>query len=119
MNLYQYLSPRSNHPPGMIKGIIYSLMKTYKNQNTYTKDYLDVVLKLFNCHAARGWNRTILKRMILESNSKLERNLLLPRCLTPYTTSSPPQNVSNSPGLAIHLSRVGKISKKKPTTLES
>ena len=45
MNLYQYLSPRSNHPPGMIKGIIYSLMKTYKNQNTYTKDYLDVVLK--------------------------------------------------------------------------
>ena len=44
MNLYQYLSPRSNHPPGMIKGIIYSLLKTYKNQNTHTEDYLDVVI---------------------------------------------------------------------------
>ena len=31
MNLYQYLSPMSNHPPGMMKGIIYSLLKTYKN----------------------------------------------------------------------------------------
>ena len=46
MNLYQYLSPRSNHPPGMIKGIIYSLLKTYKTQNTYTEDNLDVVTKL-------------------------------------------------------------------------
>ena len=46
MNLYQYLSPRSNHPPGMIKGIIYSLLKTYKNQNTHTEDYLDIVIKL-------------------------------------------------------------------------
>ena len=104
MNLYQYLSPRSNHPPGMIKGIIYSLMKTYKNQNTYTKDYLDIVLKLFNRHAARGWNRTVLKRMILESNSKLERTLLLPRCLTPYTTSPALQNTSSSPNrLFIHM----------------
>ena len=104
MNLYQYLSPRSNHPPGMIKGIIYSLLKTYKNQNTYTEDYLDVVIKLFDRHAARGWNRTVLKRMILESNSKLERKLLLPCCLTPRATSSPPQNILSSQNrLFIHM----------------
>ena len=42
--------------------------------------------------------------MILESNSKLERNLLLPHCLTPHTTSSSPQNVLNSPNrLFIHM----------------
>ena len=36
----------------------------------HTEDYLDVVIKLFNRHAARGWNRTVLKRMILESREK-------------------------------------------------
>ena len=104
MNLYQYLSPRSNHPPGMIKGIIYSLLKTYKNQNTHTEDYLDVVMKLFNRHAARGWNRTVLKRMILESNNKLERKVLLPRCFTPPVASSSSENILDSPNrLFIHM----------------
>ena len=54
MNLYQYLRPMSNHPPDMIKDRIYSLLKTYKNRNTYTEDYLDVMVKLFNRHAARN-----------------------------------------------------------------
>ena len=105
MNLYQYLSPRSNHPPGMIKGIIYGLLKTYKNQNTHTEDYLYVVIKLFNCHAARGWNRTVLKRMILEINSKLERKLLLSHCSTLAVTRSPhTQNILSSPNrLFIHM----------------
>ena len=86
MNLYQYLSPMSNHPPKMIKSIIYSLLKTYKNQNTYSKDYLDVATKLFKRHAARGWDKTVLKRMILESNTKLERKQLPP--LQPATSTS-------------------------------
>jgi len=76
INLRQYLSPMSNHPSGMIKGIIYSLLKTYKNQNTYLEDYLNVVVKLFNHQAARGWNKTVLNRMVLESNSKLEKQSL-------------------------------------------
>ena len=29
LNLYQYIMPRSNHPPGMMQGIIYSLMQNY------------------------------------------------------------------------------------------
>ena len=36
MNLYQCLSSRSNHPPGMMKGIIYSLLKTYLQKPKYT-----------------------------------------------------------------------------------
>ena len=64
MNLYQYLRPMSNHPPDMIKDRIYSLLKTYKNRNTYTEDYLDVMVKLFNRHAARNWNKTVPNCMI-------------------------------------------------------
>ena len=89
----------------MIKGIIYGLLKTYKNKNTHTEDYLDAVIKLFNRHAARGWNRTVLKHMILESNSKLSRKTtLLPHCFTPPATSSTLQNTLNSPNrLFIHV----------------
>ena len=47
LNLYQYISPMSNHPPKMVRGIIFSLMRTYKRQNTKTKDYHDMVIKLF------------------------------------------------------------------------
>ena len=81
-----------------------SLLKNYKNQNTHTEDYLDVVIKLFNRRAARGWNMSVLKHMILESNSKLERKLLLPRCFTLPTTSSPPKIILGGPNrLFIHM----------------
>merc|ERR1711966_82896 len=55
-------------------------------------------------HAARGWNRTVLKRMILESNSKLESQLLLPHCFKPPSASAPPENTfGNSNRLFIHM----------------
>ena len=104
MNLYQYLSPMSNHPPGMMKCIIYSLLKTYKNQNTYLEDYLDVVVKLFNRHAARGRNKAVLKRMILENNDKLERQTLLPAYRTTLPTNSALENTLERPNrLFIHM----------------
>ena len=43
MNLYHYISPSSNHPPKMIRGIVYSLLCTYKLQNSKEEDYLNVV----------------------------------------------------------------------------
>jgi len=101
MNLYQYLSPMSNHPPSMIKGIIYSLLKTYKNQNTYTEDYLDVAVKLFKRHAARGWNKTELKRIILESNSKLEKQSLQPNLSAMF--ANPPEDATSPDRLFIHM----------------
>ncbi|KAL7548762.1 hypothetical protein ACHAWF_012019 [Thalassiosira exigua] len=47
MNLYQYIPPTSAHPPSMMKGLIYSLMRTYRAQNTKREDYLDMAEKLF------------------------------------------------------------------------
>ena len=102
MNLYQYLSPMSNHPPGMMKGIIYSLLKTYKNQNTYLEDYLDVVIKLFHRHAARGWNKAVLKHMILEQNDKLERQTLLPAYTTTLPSNSDLETILERPKQAVH-----------------
>ena len=53
MNLYQYIPPQSAHTPGMIKGIIYSLLCNYYCQNTKQADYEDIVIKLFERFAAR------------------------------------------------------------------
>ena len=97
MYLYQYIISMSNHPPGMIKGIIYSLLKTYKNQNTYFEDYLDVVIKLFNRHAVRRWNKTVLKRMILGSNSKLEKQYLGLQPDLSAVFANLPKDISSSP----------------------
>ncbi len=44
MNLYQYLPPHSAHPPLMLCGMIYSLMKSYYHQNTLHSDYKTTVI---------------------------------------------------------------------------
>lgn len=40
MNLYQYIPPSSAHPKNIMKGIVYSLLRQYKLQNTLKSDYI-------------------------------------------------------------------------------
>ncbi|KAL7552838.1 hypothetical protein ACHAWF_016084 [Thalassiosira exigua] len=54
INLYQYLPPQSAHPPSMMRGIIYSLMKDYPCQNSSQAEYEDMAIKLFKRHVTRG-----------------------------------------------------------------
>jgi len=54
----------------MINGIIYSLLRTYMRQNTREADYQEITLKLFHRHAARGWNKVLLKDLILKADKK-------------------------------------------------
>ena len=54
INLYQYIPPYSAHPKNMIKGILYSLLRTYYIKNTKTNDYLGIVTLLYQRHVARG-----------------------------------------------------------------
>ena len=96
MNLYQYISPSSNHPPKMIAGILYSLLRTYKLQNSREEDYLDVACRLHQRHVARGWDCALLKRLILEADYKLR--LEPPTLPSPVTPPSPdPALLENSP----------------------
>ena len=79
--------PSSPHPPKMIEGIIYSLLRTYKLQNTREEDYLEVACLLHKRHAARGWGRQQLKRLILDADLKLCQH---PPSLPPAVTPAPP-----------------------------
>ena len=48
-----------------------SSQQTSYTQNTYLEDYLDAVIKLFNRHVARGWNKVVFKHMILKIDQKI------------------------------------------------
>ncbi|KAL7524739.1 hypothetical protein ACHAWF_001063, partial [Thalassiosira exigua] len=71
MNLYQYIPPQSAHPPGMVKGIVFGLMRSYFYQNSKEQDYHDMAAKLFSRFVARGWDKATIKALILSSDDKL------------------------------------------------
>jgi len=95
LNLYQYIPPRSAHPPGMMKGIIYGLMRNYKFQNTHESDYHNMAIKLLDRHVARGWSPAIIKEYILSADSRLQSS-------TP-SKSSETKSLSNKERLFLHL----------------
>jgi len=65
LNLYHYIMPQSNHPPNMMKCILYSLMRNYYCQNSKYEDYKHMATKLYNRHVNRGWDRATIKQWIL------------------------------------------------------
>ena len=94
--------PNSNHHPNMIKGIIYSLMRNYKRQNTHYSDYKNMATKLFNRHVARGWNRAFMKDLILQADARLEAQQLQANLPTP-TPILHKEPLSNKERLFLHF----------------
>ena len=95
MNLYQYIPPRSAHPPGMMKGIIFGLMRNYWRQNSREEDYQEMAVKLFQRHIARGWDKSTMKDYILQADLKLQS-------ATP-SKNSQTKVLSNKERVFIHL----------------
>ena len=90
MNLYQYIPPHSAHPPGMIKGIVYGLLRNYFKQNSSESDYIQMAVLLWRRLVARGWNRTYIKSLILSADSKLRSAESQPSTHTPNNRRPPP-----------------------------
>ena len=61
MSLFLYLLAFLAHPQGCLKGTIYSLISRYFTQNTYRKDYIFFVEKLYHNLPNRAWNRAYLR----------------------------------------------------------
>ena len=72
INLYQYITPNSAHPPWMIKGIITSMLRNYFYQNTHRSDYWDVAMKFYTRLRERGWERKTLEPIFIEAHNKFE-----------------------------------------------
>ena len=72
-------------------------------QNTREADYQSVALKLFHRHAARGWNRVLLKDIILKADKKIRQQLSNPPPAPSEASSASPSEDSNKEQLFLHM----------------
>ena len=72
INLYQYITPNSAHPPWMIKGIVTSTLQTYHYQNTHAEDYWDIAMLYYRRLRMRGWDRKTLEPIFVKAHKKIE-----------------------------------------------
>lgn len=96
MNLYLYIPPASAHPTGCIKGTIFGLIRRYKAQNTYRRDFVNLVKLLYRRLIARGWDPSFIRPIFSEACRSAERPL-------PDSTSSSPAKSSTKNRLFIHM----------------
>lgn len=60
LNLHLYLPAASAHPPGVLKGLIFGLIKKYKKQNTHDSDFAAVCKLFYRRLRDRGYSNTVL-----------------------------------------------------------
>lgn len=82
MNLYLYIPPASAHPAGCIKGTVYGLVRRYHAQNTSHHDFVHFVRLLYRRLLLRGWERSLMRKLILEACTSAKRNA--------HTLAAPP-----------------------------
>jgi hypothetical protein len=70
-NPYLYIPPHSAHTPGMIHGIIFSLLKTYYHQNSEYSDFMKLTNLLFKRHIKQGWDQAVIKNVFKSALTKL------------------------------------------------
>jgi hypothetical protein len=68
-NPYLYI-PSPAHTPGMIHGIIFSLLKTYYNQNSEYSDFMKLMNLLFKCHRKQGWDQAVINNVFKSALTK-------------------------------------------------
>lgn len=61
LNLYLYIPSTSAHPPGVLKGLIFGLLKKYKIQNPMPQDFKKFFQLLFTRLEQRGYRSSLLK----------------------------------------------------------
>jgi hypothetical protein len=70
LNLYLYIPANSAHPPGVLKGLIYGLIKKYHKQNSSRQDYLNICSKLFSRLQDRGYKKETLKPLFVQAHKQ-------------------------------------------------
>lgn len=92
----------SAHPRNCIRGTIYGLINRYYAQNTYRKDYVHFVRRLYTHLLERGWTHEYLSTTIIEASRVIEKrgNNLHPPTTPPTNTTTEDEEENR---LFIHL----------------
>ena len=72
LNLHLYIPSSSEHPASCIKGTIFSLIFRYFRQNTHQKDFVYFAGLLYYRTLQRGWDRDLIRKLILEATRRAE-----------------------------------------------
>ena len=94
LNLYLYLPYSSNHNRKLFKGVIYGLMKKYREQNTHYSDYLRFTKLLYVRHLERGHQAATLKPLFLDAHAKIKQQRTEPPPPPPEEREEDPLHAS-------------------------
>ena len=72
MNLHLYIPPHSAHSPGLMKSLVYGLLKTYKHQNSKQEDFISISKLLFQRLRDRGHKQEDLELLFEEAAQQLD-----------------------------------------------
>ncbi len=72
MNLHLYIPPRSAHPPGVLKSLIYGNLQRFWKQNTRQEDYTANTASFFTHLLNRGYDTEMLTPIFEEAARKLD-----------------------------------------------
>ena len=97
MNLHLYIPPSSAHPPGVLRSLIFGLLRKYYLQNFDTRDFIDITTKFFHRLLDRDHSPQKLHELFLLAAQKLDKSSI-PNYPPPTTidTSSHAQQTRNN-----------------------
>ena len=72
MNLHLYIPPKSAHPPGVLKSLIYGNVQRFWIQNSDTQDYINTTKAFFGHLINRGYTHTELKPIFEEAAQAID-----------------------------------------------
>ncbi len=72
MNLHLYIPPKSAHPPGVLKSLIYGNLQRFWLQNTNREDYVSHTSAFFTHLLNRGYDPETLTPIFEEAAAKLD-----------------------------------------------
>ena len=72
MNLYLYIPPKSAHPPGVLKSLIFGNLQRFWRQNTNREDYVLHTSAFFTHLLNRGYEPETLTPIFEEAAAKLD-----------------------------------------------
>jgi hypothetical protein len=72
-NPYLYITPYSAHPPGMITGVVFGVVKRYYEKNSEQRDFIFFTNLFFQRLCARGWDSSYIKPIFIDAIESIRR----------------------------------------------